>query len=153
MALLIVLFGIYALIKFLSMLVSLAASKTKEAIERERKERIKFQRQQEQMWAAQRKADQRRDAQLAKHEEEIAKLKFKMDKAEADIEHWNETVNCLYALLDYELLEQSGCVPGSSSDIKHQKQIITLNGKIHAAEQKIAKARFDRGQAEAKMVA
>lgn len=83
--------------------------------------------------------------------DKVDKLNYQIAKADFEIDHWNETANELYTLLDIAQLEQSGAVPGSKSDIKYQKQIISLKGKIHAAELKMGKAKFDREQAQRKL--
>lgn len=72
---------------------------------------------------------------------------LKLRQAEADIRHWNDTANKLYALLDVELLEQSGALPGSKTDLKCQKKIITLNNQIHDAEARLSKAKYNKAMA------
>ena len=96
---------------------------------------------------------ERQAEQLAKHEERIEKLEFRMQQAEADISHWTEQVGNLYALLDLELAEQSGTIPGSKTDIKCQKRIITLNNQIHSAEQKLARAEYIKREAKRQLAA
>lgn len=105
--------------------------------ERQRKEQERLLREQEKQ-----EREQRRQAeQLAKHERRIADLEFRMTQAETDILHWSETVNSLYALLDVELSTQAGAMPGSKTDVRCQKRIITLNNQIHAAEARVNRAR------------
>ena len=88
---------------------------------------------------------------LRKHEEEIAKLRHKLTSAESDITHWSEQIGNLYALLDIEQANQASALPGSKTDIKAQKSIITLTNKIHAAEQRLSKAEFERDSAQRKL--
>ena len=97
------------------------------------------------------KEQERQAAQLEKHEEQLAKLEHRLAVAEGDIAHWQEQIGNLYALLDIEQAEQAGAVPGSKSDIQHQKKIITLSNQIHAAENRLAKAKFEKSFCENKM--
>ena len=99
----------------------------------------------------QRKEQEKQAAMLAKHEEEIEKLKFRMAQAESDIEHYTEQLANLYALLDIEEMAQSSAVPGSKEDAKHQRKIITLTNQIHTAETRLEKAKFNKEQAERKI--
>lgn len=91
--------------------------------------------------------------ELAKHDKKIAELEFRVTQAESDIEHWKEQYMNLTALLDIELAEQAGAVPGSKSDIQHQKRIIALTNQIHSAESKLAKAQHIKETAAAEISA
>lgn len=102
-------------------------------------------------WERQRKEDARRDAQLAKHEEQIRKTQFQAEQAAADIEHLNGTLDELYAMLDYLKLEQSGTTPGGKEYVKYQSKIISLENRVHAAETRLAKARYTKSEAERKL--
>ena len=86
-----------------------------------------------------------------KHDEQIAKLEFRLSTAESDIAHWNEQIAALYAILDMEQLELAGTVNGSKEQMKHQKKIITLNNQIHAAENRLNKAKFEKSFCEDKL--
>ena len=93
-------------------------------------------------------AEQKRQAeQIAKHEAQLAAIRFRIEQAEADAQHWKEQVNALYALLDAAQLQQAGTIPGGKEDLKCQNKILTLEGKIYAAEKRMRKARFDADQA------
>ena len=81
---------------------------------------------------------------LAKHEKRISELEFKMDKAIKDEEHWKEQVGNLYALLDIAENELQQAIIGGKNQMKYQKQIITLNNQIHAAEARYDKAKQDK---------
>ena len=83
-------------------------------------------------------------ALLAKHEKRISELEFKMDKAIKDEEHWKEQVGNLYALLDMAQNELQQAIIGGKNQMKYQKQIITLNNQIHAAEARYDKAKQDK---------
>lgn len=88
---------------------------------------------------------------LKRHDEEIAKLTYKVDQAESDIAHWKEQVGNLYALLDAVQVELDQAIVGGKTQLKLQKQVITLNNQIHTAEKRINKATFDRDTAKKKM--
>lgn len=103
----------------------------------------------EQMRQAKEQAKQA--AMLAKHEEEIEKLKFKVSQAEANIEYLTEQLGQYYALLDVLQNQQMSTVPGSKADATAQGKIITLQNKIHSAESRLEKAKFDKEQAERKI--
>ena len=90
---------------------------------------------------------------LQKHDEEIDRLKFRMNQAESDIEHWKEQLGNLYALLDVAQNELEQSDIGEKNQAKCQKQIISLTNQIHSAENKLSKAEFDRDQAKRKLVA
>lgn len=90
---------------------------------------------------------ERQAAQLAKHEERIRKLEFRMRQADADIEHWNETLSDLYAMLDYEKMQQSAAVVGGKEYAKRQNKIITLNNRVYSAEARLAKAQYAKEEA------
>lgn len=93
------------------------------------------------------------EEQIAQHERRIADLEYKMAQAEADIAHWNEQANALYALLDVEQERQMRAAPGSKTDIQCQKRIITLNNQIHTAETRLNKAKHVKQMAEAEIEA
>jgi chromosome segregation ATPase len=94
----------------------------------------------------------RQAEQLRKHDEQIAKIEYRLSAAEGDIEHWKEQVSNLYALLDIEQMEQAGALPGSKTDLKCQKKIITLKNQIHAAENRLNKARYEKAFCQNQMV-
>lgn len=90
---------------------------------------------------------------LAKHEKRISELEFKMDKAIKDEEHWKEQVGNLYALLDMAQNELQQAIIGGKNQMKYQKQIITLNNQIHAAEARYDKAKQDKTMLERELEA
>lgn len=95
----------------------------------------------------------RQAEQLAKHEARIAELEFRMSQAEADIEAESERIAALYALMDIAAAEQAAAPPGSKVDIRAQKQIISYQSAIHAAEKRKAKAEFTKQTAQQKLSA
>ncbi|MBQ9662935.1 MAG: hypothetical protein IJV40_07300 [Oscillospiraceae bacterium] len=112
------------------------------------------------------KLDQQRkkQARLAKEQERIrkeqtrqaetiSKLSFRLSQAEADIQHQQTRLSQLFALLDIAEANQAAAVPGSTQDVRCQKQIITLTNQIAACEKRIAKAQFDRDTAAAAIAA
>ena len=95
----------------------------------------------------------RQAEQLAKHEARIAELEFRMSQAEADIEAETERIAALYALMDIAAAEQAAAPPGSKVDIRAQKQIISYQSAIHAAEKRKAKAEFTKQTTQQKLSA
>ena len=76
---------------------------------------------------------EKHEAWLVRHDEEIEKLKFKVSQADA-----------VQVELDQAII-------GGKTQIKLQKQAITLRNQIHAAESKLAKEQFAKREAERKM--
>ena len=99
------------------------------------------------------KEQTRQAEQIARHEEQIAMLEFRMTQAEADIAAESERIASLYALMDIAQGEQAASVPGSKADIRAQKQIISYQSAIHAAEKRKAKAEFTKQTAQQKLSA
>lgn len=125
-----------------------AKAETARLIDLER-EQMRISREQER----QAKEQARQAEQLAKHEEQLAKLEFRMTQAEADIAAESERIANLYALMDIAAAEQAAAVPGSKTDIRAQKQIISYQSAIHAAEKRKAKAEFTKQTAQQKLSA
>lgn len=117
--------------------------------ERQRQEQERLAKEQER----QAKEQARQAEQLAKHEEQLAKLEFRMTQAEADIAAESERIANLYALMDIAAAEQAAAVPGSKTDIRAQKQIISYQSAIHAAEKRKAKAEYTKKTAQQKLSA
>lgn len=88
-----------------------------------------------------------------KDAERIRKANEKLERAVRDIEFYTEYCKNLYPLLDIEQLEQAGAVPGSKTDIKCQRKIITLTNQIHTAEERICKAKEAKKSAEIELSA
>lgn len=86
-----------------------------------------------------------------KHDEQIAKLQFKVEQATSDIEYITEQLGELYALLDIAENQQMMAVPGSKADASAQNKVISLKNRIRTAEKKLDKAKFDKEQAERKL--
>ena len=91
---------------------------------------------------------ERQAKELVRYEERISKLEFRMEQAERDIEHWNEQLSILYAMLDYEIAQQEATVTGGKEWSKHQNKILTLTNKVHTAETRLAKAEYTREEAQ-----
>ena len=102
---------------------------------------------------AQRKEQERQAKTIADHEERIAKAEQTIKQTTADIDFLRDRIAQLDALLDLEKLEQAGAIPGSKTDIKCQKRIMTLENQIHSAESRLSKAQFNRRQAQEKLSA
>ena len=99
------------------------------------------------------KEQERQAAVLAKHEEQLARLEFRMGQAESDIKHWKEQLCTLYNLLDIEEAEQAALVPGSKAHTQREKNIMALRGKIHTAESRLSKAKFEHKMCKDKLSA
>lgn len=106
----------------------------------------------------------KKQARLAKQQEQIRKeqtrqadtlnkMQFKLNQALADIETGNTRLSQLFALLDIAEANQAAAAPGSSQDVRFQKQIVTLTAQIARTEKQIAKAQFDRDTATAAIAA
>lgn len=132
-----------------------------EEVRREREERMRIVEEQKRVAAEQREhakalvelakeqrrqqaEQERQSALLAKHEKRISELEFKMDQAIKNEEHWKQQVGNLYALLDMAENELQQAIIGGKNQMKYQKQIITLNNQIHAAEARYDKAKQDK---------
>ena len=94
------------------------------------------------------KEQARQAKELEKLNATLRKQSFALERANQDIADLNDRVNSLYGLLDLELLEQAGTIPGSKTDIKCQKKIITLTQQIRATESSLAKAKYTKTEAE-----
>lgn len=94
---------------------------------------------------------EKHEAWLVKHDEEIRKLKRKIEKADGDIEHWKEQLGNLYALLDVAQGELEQSIIGGKNQSKYQKQVVTLSNQIHTAENRLADAKFIKEEAERKL--
>lgn len=81
---------------------------------------------------------------LEDHERRISDLEFKVEQANADIEHWNSVVYQLYALLDIAQDAQREAIRGGKQDVKYSKQVISLTNQIHNAEARLNKAKHIR---------
>lgn len=78
---------------------------------------------------------------LDDHDRRISDLEFKVEQANADIEHWNSVVNQLYGLLDIAQDAQREAIRGGKQDVKYSKQVISLTNQIHSAEVRLNKAK------------
>jgi chromosome segregation ATPase len=101
----------------------------------------------------QRQEQERQAKTIADHEERIAKAEQTIKQTTADIDFLRDRIAQLDTLLDLEKLEQAGAIPGSKTDIKCQKKIMTLENQIHTAEMRMSKAQFARQNAQRKLTA
>lgn len=129
--------------------------KQRREAEHERKERERMEKAQAAAWEKQRKEDERRDAQIAKHEKRIADLEFKAEQASADIEHLRVVLDDLNE--SFELACQMADKAHAAGDDKREEQaknkILTLRNKIHSAESRLAKAQHTREMAQRELAA
>jgi hypothetical protein len=127
-----------------------AKAETRRQIEAE-KARLAWQKRQD---AINRQAQAERE-RLRKEQErqaaEMERMKHVLEQATADIDFLQDRTADLYAQLDYQLLLQAGTVPGSKQFEKYQSKIVTLKNQIHAAENKMSKAQWNRDTAQRKL--
>ena len=100
-----------------------------------------------------RKDQERIRKEQTRQADNLNKMQFKLNQALADIENGNTRLSQLFALLDVLEANQAAAVPGSSQDVKYQKQIVTLTAQIAQTEKRIAKAQFDHDTAVQKIKA
>lgn len=91
--------------------------------------------------------------QIAKHEEEIRKLKRIVKRCNSDIEYLTDFVAEKDTLIDYWMAKREGTTPDSKEYIDYTNKIRALKNQIHSAEKKINKAHDDRKDAERKLCA
>ena len=115
------------------------------------------------------KEQEKQAAQLAKHEAEIAKLNFRMQEAESTILFEQKRLDNLtgqlsalddqiakldidikYAELAHEVDKGNRA---KTNKERVQKKIFSLEEKVYASERRIAKAQFDKEQAQRKLSA
>lgn len=94
---------------------------------------------------------EKHEAWLRKHDEEIAKLNFRISEAERTIAHFTplfETLKAQYdeLTLKIKFYEQRGLLTGGA-----KKELEKVSNKLYAVETKINKAKFDKEQAERKI--
>ena len=94
---------------------------------------------------------EKHEAWLKKHDEEIAKLNFRISEAERTIAHFTPLYDALKAQYDeltlkIKFYEQRGLLTGGA-----KKELEKVSNKLYAVETKINKAKFDKEQAERKI--
>lgn len=94
---------------------------------------------------------EKHEAWLKKHDEEIAKLTFRISEAERTIAHFTPLYDALKAQYDeltlkIKFYEQRGLLTGGA-----KKELEKVSNKLYAVETKINKAKFDKEQAERKI--
>ena len=93
----------------------------------------------------------RQAEQLAKHEERIEALEYKVRKLDRDIESQQELLADYYAQLDWLLLQQSGTTVGGNEFAKWQNKIVTKSNQIRKAENKLADMKDAKSMANRKL--
>lgn len=120
-------------------------------------------------WEKQRREDERRDAQLAKHEERISTLEFKAKQAEADIlneqsrlDHYTEKLSALDDELkrldsDIEYYQLANKVDAENkaraAKAKVEDKIFNFEEKVRACEKRMSKAQHTKELCEMQMSA
>ena len=103
-------------------------------------------------WNAKQEAVNRKQAEInRKTEERLRKAEFTLSQAIGDIEFQKDRLAQLDAQRDYLMLLQSGTVPGGKEHTKYQTKIMTIDNQIHATENKLGKAEFNKAEAERKL--
>ena len=162
MSLITIIIIFFCIFKLLDHMKLKAQQKQLERVKAEQKRSREWQRANE----AWQRAKEREDARMArevakiakeqtKQAEQIAKLEYLTAKANADIEYWT------LLLADYNDSFENACRDAeryhAAGDNRREEQakakVISFRNKIHATEQRIAKAQFDIEQAERKMSA
>lgn len=90
----------------------------------------------------------RMEKEQRKQAQTVSKLTFRIAQAEADITAAQDRLTSLFAILDCIKAQQAGTVPGSATDIRLARQAVVLESQIATAERRLAKAQFDRAQAQ-----
>ena len=117
--------------------------------------------------AEQRAELKRHSEQIAKHDAELAKLWFKINQAEAEIEHLSKELDARMPLLwsadeRMEEIEREMKINDAMRNnaankrlekekVQLQKSIITLENQVYSAEKKIAKAEQEKLLANIKL--
>ena len=83
----------------------------------------------------------------------IAKLEQQLSVADAELSFNREQRDRLFRLLEIEQDQASACVEGSKEWAKHQRQIVTLESKIHTTQTRIDKAQLEKFNAEQELAA
>lgn len=136
---------------------------------RQRREQEKQAEAQAAAWDKQRREDERRDAQLAKHEERISTLEFKAKQAEADIlneqsrlDHYTEKLSALDDELkrldsDIEYYQLANKVDAENkaraAKAKVEDKIFNFEEKVRACEKRMSKAQHTKELCEMQMSA
>lgn len=136
---------------------------------RQRREQEKQAEAQAAAWEKQRREDERRDAQLAKHEERISTLEFKAKQAEADIlneqsrlDHYTEKLSALDDELkrldsDIEYYQLANKVDAENkaraARAKVEDKIFNFEEKVRACEKRMSKAQHTKELCEMQMSA
>lgn len=136
---------------------------------RQRREQEKQAEAQAAAWEKQRREDERRDAQLAKHEERISTLEFKAKQAEADIlneqsrlDHYTEKLSALDDELkrldsDIEYYQLANKVDAENkaraAKAKVEDKIFNFEEKVRACEKRMSKAQHTKELCEMQMSA
>lgn len=83
----------------------------------------------------------------------IDQLEQRLSVANAELSYNREQRDRLFRLLKMEQDQASACVEGGKEWAKHQRQIISLESKIHTIQTCIDKAQLDKFNAEQELAA
>jgi len=91
-------------------------------------------------------------AQAVAVEKDLSAARYKLERAEADIDFLQRRSAELYAQLDYALMQQAALIPGSKGFESLQRRIMSLENQIHATETRLAKAQYNKEGAQRKLL-
>lgn len=91
-------------------------------------------------------------AQAVAVEKDLSAARYKLERAEADIDFLQRRSAELYAQLDYALMQQAALIPGSKGFEALQRRIMALDNQIHATETRLAKAQYNKEEAQRKLI-
>lgn len=87
------------------------------------------------------------EREQTKQAEKLRKAEHKLSIALQDIDSQETRLSQLFAVMDCLKAQQTGVMPGSSADIRIQRQIIVVENQVAAAERRIAQARYNEQEA------
>lgn len=90
---------------------------------------------------------------LAKHEEQLMKLRMRLTTAENEIAFNREQQERLWKLLEFERLECDASTLGSTTWQKHQRKVISLENQLHTVQKRKDKATMERDFCKQKLSA
>ena len=90
---------------------------------------------------------------LAKHEEQLTKLRMRLTTAENEIAFNREQQERIWKLLEFERLECDASTLGSTTWQKHQRKVISLENQLHTVQKRKDKATMERDFCKQKLSA
>ena len=94
---------------------------------------------------------EKHEAWLKKHDDEIAKLQFRLDQACEDIGFLRDKITRLNKLAAFEENERDKSTPTSAEYQKHERKVLAIENQIRTAHRQLEKAYNTRSEAERKL--